>query len=432
MDRVQEMQRNNNIADTLMIDPEPVTMQRQTDDPDAGAGRFWHVATFVVGGLALLKGIRLPSRWAATQAQIDYSQGFVKRGLFGTVVTDPLHLWIYNRFAVVSYVLLAVLAVLLVLLVVKTGMAKRLGGAEVLAVFFGGYGVSTLANTVGYMDVPLAIVAIGILLVRNPMLRIALALPLTIVALLIHEMFLFVFLPVLILSFFLQGMGEETLNGKRRVMAAGLILGAIAFLTCVKLARMPSMTGTQLAQMIQRIAERVDFKPRPDFYNVMVISSDENLSIMKIYFRMFDWYMKQLASLLIFGPTVVILLLAAKDVLKRSRLGAQRGIFAMIAVCGCSPLAMHAFGWDVGRWNGLVCLTSFLALVVTVRFTTGPPLASSRGRRRLAAMVLLCSMASGGLLMWREDKVFPAYPQLKKFKNQIHEMSLTQIVNLSD
>jgi len=426
------MQRNNNIAETLVIAPGPMIVERQTTDPNAEAGRFWYLATGIAGGLALLKGIRLPSRWAATQAQIDYSQGFVKRGFFGAVVTNPLHLWIYGRFAVMSYVLLAALVVLLVLFARKSGVAKRLGGAEMVAVFFGSYGVSTLANTVGYMDIPLAILAVGILFVRNPMLRIVVGLPVTIVALLIHEMFLFVFLPVLILSFFLQSLDEETQGGKARVMAAGLILGVVGLLVSVKLARMPSMTGVQVTHMIQSVAARVDFKPRQDFYQVLVLSSDDNLTIMKVYFGIFDWYMKQLTSVLIFGPTVVMLLVVAKDVLKRSKVGANRWVFAMVVLCGCSPLAMHIFGWDVGRWNGLVCLTAFLVLVVTVRFTNGPALAASMGRQRLAAIVLLCSMASGGLLMWREDKVFPAYLQIKHFKNQLQEMNLAAIANLSD
>lgn len=424
------MERNNDIAEVLVVDHESMAIEPPVSYGDAG--RFWYVVTGVVGGLALLKGIRLPNRWAATQAQIDYSQGFVKRGLFGAVLTNSLHLWIYERFAVVSYVLLAVLAILLVLLVVKSGMTKRLGGAVMLAVFFGSYGVSTLANTVGYMDIPLAILAIGVLFVRKPMLRMALGVPMTIVALLIHEMFLFVFLPVLILSFFLQSLNEETLKGKRRVMAAGVILGMIAFLVSIRIARVPSMTGAQVMQMTQRIAARVNFTPRQDFYSVMVLSSDDNLRIMKVYFKIFDWYMKQAASVLIFGPTVVMLLVAAKDLLKRSKIGARGWVVAMVVICGCSPLAMHAFGWDVGRWNGLVCLTAFLALVVTVRFTNGPALVVSLGQQRLAVVVLLFSMASGGLLMWREDKVFPAYVQIKNFKNQLQGMRLAAIADLSD
>lgn len=426
------MQRNNDIAETLVIAPGPMIVERRTTDPSAEAGRFWYLATGIAGGLALLKGIRLPSRWAATQAQIDYSQGFVKRGFFGAVVTNPLHLWIYGRFAVVSYVLLAALMVMLVLFARKSGVMKRLGGAEMVAVFFGSYGVSTLANTVGYMDIPLAILAVGVLFVRNPMLRIAVGLPVTIVALLIHEMFLFVFLPVLILSFFLQSLDEGTQGGKTRVMAAGLLLGVVGLLVAVKLARMASMNEAQVTHMMQRVAARVDFRPRQDFYPVMVLSSDDNLSIMKVYFGVFDWYMKQLTSVLIFGPTVVMLLVVAKDVLKNSKLRAKRWVFAMIVICGCSPLAMHIFGWDVGRWNGLVCLTSFLALVVTVRFTNGTALVASIGRQHLAVVVLLCSMASGGLLMWREDKVFPAYLQIKNFKNQLHAMNLAAIANLSD
>ena len=397
-----------------------------------GAGqqkRFWFFIAALAGALSLLKGIRLPNRWSATQAQIDYSQGFVKRGFFGPAIAGPLHLATYNRFAVMSYVLLTVLAVMLA---VKSGVAKRLGGAELLAVFFGSYGVSTIANTVGYMDIPLAILAVGVLFVRRPMLRIGLGLPLTLIGLLIHEMFLLVFLPVLILSFFLQSISEKTMGDRRWVLVAGLLLGVVAFGMSIKLARLPSMTPVQVKQMSHRIAERVDFVPRQDFYDVMILSSDDNMRIMKVYYRVLDWHIKQTTSVLVFGPTILLLLAAAREVLKASSIGARRWVFPMVVVCGCSPLAMHLFGWDVGRWNGLVCLTAFLALIVTVRFTDGPALTMSVRWQRVATIVLFFSMASGGLLMWLEDKVFPAYVQIKNFKNQLKTMTVAQIANLSD
>jgi hypothetical protein len=396
------------------------------DSHDQGKMRFWYVVSAVVGALALLKGIRLPNRWSATQAQLDYSQGFVKRGFFGAAIAGPMGLGHYARFAVVSYVLLAALAVLVIVLAVKSGLVKRLGGAEMLAVFCGCYGVSTIANAVGYMDVPLGILAVCVLFVRNAWARFVVGLVLTAVGLLVHELFLFVFVPVVVLSFVVQGMKEK----RRGVVVAGLVLALAAGVVGWKLAHERPMTGAQAATMGQHIAQRVDFEPRQDFYTVLVLSSADNQRIMNTYFHIFDWYVKQAASVVVFGPSLVLLLAAMVKVLRGAAVEAW--LMGVAVVCALSPLAMHLFAWDVGRFNGLACLTAFLALIVAVKFTDGPALVSTVRQQRMVAGVLLLSMASGGLLMWREDKVFPAYSQLKKFKNQMHEMTLAQIADLSD
>ena len=398
-----------------------VEMDRKASDT-----RFWYVVSAVVGALALLKGIRLPNRWSATQAQLDYSQGFVKRGFFGAAIAGPLGLGHYARFAVVSYGLLAVLAVLVIVLALKSGLVKRLGGAEMLAVFCGCYGVSTIANTVGYMDVPLGILAVCVLFVRSAWARFAVGLVLTAVGLLVHELFLFVFVPVVVLSFVVQGVREK----RRGVVVAGLVLALAAGVVGWKLVHQRPMTGAQAIAINEHVAQRVDFQPRQDFFTVLVLSSADNQRIMNTYFHIFDWYVKQAASVVVFGPSLVLLLVAMVKVLRGAAVEAW--LIWVAVVCALSPLAMHLFAWDVGRFNGLTCLTAFLALIVVVKFTDGPTLVSTVMQQRVVAGVLLLSMASGGLLMWREDKVFPAYPQMKKFKNQMHEMTLAQIADLSD
>jgi hypothetical protein len=400
-------------------------------DQKASDTRFWFVVSALVGALALLKGIRLPNRWAATQAQLDYSQGFVKRGLFGAAVAGPLGLGHYARFAVVSYALLAVLCVLVIALAMKSGLVQRLGGAEMLAVFCGCYGVSTIANTVGYLDIPLAILAVCVLFVKNAWARFAVGLPLVVIALLIHELFLFVFLPVVLLSFVVQGASETSVKARWRVWVAGAVLMVAALGVTLRLALERPMTPAEVATMSEHVAARVDFVPRADFFVVMLLSSKDNFKTMTGYFKDMDWYGKQISSVLIFGPSVLLLLFAAKEVLQGA--GAKAWLIVVAMLCACSPLAMHVLAWDVGRFNGLLCLTAFLALIVAVRFSDGPMLEKMTVmRKRVVVLVLLGSMASGGLLMGRTDKVFPAYPQMRKFRKQMHTMSLAQIANLSD
>jgi len=62
--------------------------------------------------MAVLKGLRRPSMWAATQAQLDYSHGFIKRGLLGAVY-GPLGGDHYGR---LSWIFAAELGVFLLLL----------------------------------------------------------------------------------------------------------------------------------------------------------------------------------------------------------------------------------------------------------------------------------------------------------------------------
>ena len=48
--------------------------------------RFWSFATVLFGAISIFKGIRMPTRWAATQALANYDHGFVKRGLMGATL----------------------------------------------------------------------------------------------------------------------------------------------------------------------------------------------------------------------------------------------------------------------------------------------------------------------------------------------------------
>ncbi len=81
---------------------------------------FWCLVAVVVSSLSLFKGIRLPSRYAATQAQIDYSQGIVKRGFFGQWVYIPLGLGHYALFTVFSFALLALFFVFIIVLALRS------------------------------------------------------------------------------------------------------------------------------------------------------------------------------------------------------------------------------------------------------------------------------------------------------------------------
>jgi hypothetical protein len=400
--------------------------------PNVGSGRrFWVAATWLVGLLAFGKGIGLPNRWAATQAQIDYSQGFVKRGLFGTIVTNPLHLFVYSRFVVFSYLLFGLLALALVWLALTSRVSERVGGAEWLALYFGSYSVTALADTVGYFDIPLALCAVLILSVRSVAWRFVCGAIGTVLCLFVHEMFLIVFVPVLVLSFLIQGMGDESPRRRWFIVAAGLTLGVIATGTTLKLAWRQPMSEGQMSHLRSNIASRVDFVPREDFYYVLIHSAHDNADIMRAVHRDHGWILREVESVAVFGPTIVLLMVAIWRSLRASRVATVRWIFPVTALCVCSPLAMHLIAWDGPRWNGLVCLTAFLALIVVVRYTRGIALPSSLRWERAVSCVLFVSLASGGLLVEKNDDPFPWGLRVTTTAKSLQHMSLAEIANQS-
>ena len=166
---------------------------------------LWRTAAIVFGTISLAKGLRAPSRWAATQALVNYDHGLVKRGLFGATLGHWLHLERYGRFSLASYALLAIFFALLVWFTVRSGILADLGSGEVVAVFFSSFAVTYIATLVGYLDICLGVLTLLALLVRDPRARFAVAVPISIAAILIHELFLFVFLPAVLFSFVLDG-----------------------------------------------------------------------------------------------------------------------------------------------------------------------------------------------------------------------------------
>jgi hypothetical protein len=370
---------------------------------------FWMLAAVLLGEVALLKGIRYPNEWAATQALMDYSHGFIKRGLFGTVLARPLGLERFGRFAAVSELLLVALLVALFVLAVHSGLARRMGTALPVAVFFASYSVTFLGHIVGYFDIPLAIMTVALLAIDDDRWRAAAAVPLCVVAPLTHEMFLVVFLPVVLLSFVLRAMAEDAQQKRLWLIAGGLALLCVT--VTVIIAARPSLTPGAAMEMQAQMIARANFRPAAAFFDVFSLSVMDNFRIMR--FRHFNdpaWWYDQRVSVAVFLPTLVSLGWCAYWMLRKSAVRAWKAALALTLLAGMAPVLMHLVGWDTGRWNALAGLEMFLALVVVSRFTEGPETEMPLMARNLMVLVIALSMASGGLLMDHvQTRLFPFF-----------------------
>lgn len=69
----------------------------------------WYAAAWVTIFLSVLRGIRLPNRYATAHFYFNYSQGFVKRALVGEIIhlIDAPFMYRYSFICLVSFGLLA-------------------------------------------------------------------------------------------------------------------------------------------------------------------------------------------------------------------------------------------------------------------------------------------------------------------------------------
>jgi len=377
-----------------------------------GTHRFWKWTALFLGILAVGKGIRTPNSWSMTQAQVDYSLGFTRRGLFGTLLKSPLHLNIASHYAALSLFLLLLLFFLLGWLALRSGVVEQIDEGEVLALFASSYSVTYLAHVNGYFDIPLAILCIVPLFVRNVGFRFIIALACTTVGIFIHEQFLFAFLPVMLFSFVVSGFETASQTERRLAWGSGIALALFAALLTVFISLSASLTPQQSQAMAAHIAASVDFKPDANFFSVLSRSSADNLKLMETVWRRPTFYLGQVQSALLFFPTAALLVYALWQVIRKRFTTRSGPIMLMALIAVLSPLCLNVVGWDKNRWSELVCLDAFIALITVCRFSSKEPVPLPRTFLRLCLIAMMLNMATGGgMLDQRQIRPFPFVQQ---------------------
>lgn len=379
-----------------------------TDAFVSGGRRFWAWTALGLGCIAFGKGIREPNPWSYTQAQLNYSAGFIHRGLFGSVLGHRLQLNLYGHFVAASTALLLLLFAVLSLLASKAKLAERTPPGELLALYASSYSVSYLAHLNGYFDIPLAFLCIVPLFARSTGWRLAAALVCATVGILIHEQFFFAFLPVLIVSV-LFGVATGSTRAQRRLAWIGAALLAVLGVGLMAyLAKHGSISSGQAEQLRQSLSRTADRRLSTDVFDVLPRSAAENLAIMKDLWHRPSFYGGQLESLLLFGPTAAVLSWATFLLLRQWRPGAHRWLYAGVLLATLAPLSLHLVGWDKNRWNELLSLNAFVLLLMVSRLVGGEPVRLPLTLRRACLLVMMLNMASGGgMLDYRHIRPFP-------------------------
>jgi hypothetical protein len=380
----------------------------------AREGLPWTILAAAFGAIAILKGIRRPNLWAATQAQIGYDHGFVKRGLFGALARSlSLGLEKYSRFALVSEILLAIVVIGFAWYICKSRELRAQDRGLLIAAFAASFAVTVLAHLVGYLDIPLLGLALLVLCLRGAT-QAGAALVCAVAGILIHELYFLVFLPVTILPLFLAALKRPAEKRGFAVIAFILIIAVAAVEMC---AHGRSLNALQAVELRQEVAGRVDFPVDAEFFDVLARSASDNLGIMRSVWAGSNnwaapnyWPQQVYIGIATLPPAILFLYVTLRSV---GRFSGWRRCAALMAaaIASLSPLLMHALGWDIARWDCLTVVTAFLAMSVCLHDST--PLELHTRLRVAVVCVIGIGLAAGpGLMDGQNITPFPFAPDV--------------------
>jgi hypothetical protein len=320
--------------------------------------RFYRLLLAAGGVTAILKGMRLPYIWAATQAQIDYRSGYLRRGFFGEVCRRlNIPIWHYGVFCLVAFGLLAGLFWSLTRSMQRSGLdAAGLGAFT--ALLASSFCITLLTNLVGYYDILMALLVLAVMQFRNLRLQLIAALIAGIIGVLVHELYVIAYLPVS-LAGIVCGFAER--EQRERKLWVGLAAAVIVPWAMVLLpVGHAKMAPIEIGKLAVSIRSRVNF-PSHDgvLFAIFGTSTGENLHRMLGVMHVGTYWVEECFGLLAFLPTTLFFLaLAWRIASERKR--ALRWYFVL---CTFAPLLLNLVAYDRYRWLAMMELNAALCAI---------------------------------------------------------------------
>jgi hypothetical protein len=369
--------------------------------------RFYRLLLLAGGVTAILKCMRLPYIWAATQAQIDYRHGYLRRGFFGEVCRRiHLPIWHYGVFCFVAFALLAGLFWLLVRSMRRSGLDAA-GMGAFTALLASSFCITLLTNIVGYYDILMAILVLLVMQFRNLRVQVIAALIAGVAGLLVHELYAVAYLPVS-LAGLVCGLAEKERRDKKLwigVAAAAIIPWGIVLLPLGH----AKMASTEIAQLAVSIRTRVNF-PSHDgvLFAIFGNSSGENLHRMLGYMHVGTYWVEECFGLLAFLPTTLFFLALVWRIAGKQR-ATLRWYFVL---CTFAPLLLNLVAYDRYRWLAMMELNAALSAIAVCWTKKRLSDATARpvfdvGWRRAAILLIAINMATDIGLFQGPAKTFP-------------------------
>lgn len=362
--------------------------------------------------LTLLKGLRMPSRWAMTHYLITYKIGFVKRGLWGEV------LWRVLGRATADYLVLAgvAFAVFGAFLVLVVRELRRLppsaDRAPFLICFCSVPALSFLAHIVGYAE-HLAYLALAVVIALRHRWRLQAGVALAAAAALplVHEGAVLWIGPTLALALVVSPALRARARHTRLAVLGALVLAFTA----------SSWTSTMRGGLPREHVEilRLDrtrfaaFRPRQDAFETLRQGREIPLATMAQRWSDRDTRRQLAYSVAVFGPAALFMawLGVRRSLALEADPPVRRMAALLVVASAAAPLALHGLGWDLERWNADAAMSAALAALVLLGVDTAPggpnEFVSHRPRTLGIALMLAAWGTSAYLVLF--DRYAPSY-----------------------
>jgi hypothetical protein len=374
-----------------------------------------HAALIValVFAVALLKGLRMPNLWAATHMTFNYSQGFIRRGLFGQllVLVAGDGVYQYNRLALLAAILLVGTAVLMARLVRRLLVADGgdLGLQAAVLAFAASPGLVFIVHEIGYLDyVGFIAMLLFIPWAAGSRRRYAifyLALPISVLLALIHESMVVMFAPALLLAMVAHIIVQTRAEGAatRTVLAmsahAALATG-LAFATSTVVGLVGTREPAVIGRLQASIARQANFPLREDAFGALYRPVRDNL------LSLMPWHWSHPAArtylvtgLVVALPGLAFLIYYGVRLTGRLALGRGARLALATAFVGATlaPLSLNFVGWDSARWNAICFFDGFCGVATLRLFFPGAGAERRLGDSltlSLGAVAVVCGLCS--------------------------------------
>jgi len=341
------------------------------------------VATLVVW--AALKGLRLPNRWAATHLLLNYSQGFIRRGLVGQSLS-----WLgrgtffhYRALAMFSYAVLILCGAAIAGLVRAADQRQQpLAPAwapfgfrpawMLTAVYCSSMACVFLMHEVGYLDqVGLLLVLLALQVSRpicHPVVLGLLVAGAGATVVMVHEAQMMLGVPLVLLGAFCRAgeprMRRPWLSRLAIVVAAGGVL-VVLVLCCRHGTRAPESLRT----LQDGLAAQADFPLRSDAFSAIDHAVYDNYRHDRAAFwRDRGKFQPFKTSLLLALPAwLFFTAYALSHVRRAARPLSDRILLGLVALLAATaPWGLNLVGWDVMRWAAQAVTSAFLVCLVVM------------------------------------------------------------------
>jgi hypothetical protein len=385
--------------------------------------QFYRLLLAIGGTTAVLKGLRMPYIWAATQAQIDYRYGYLHRGLFGEICRR-LHIpiWHYGFFSALAFALLIALLWLLARSMRESGLDAA-GMGAFSALLASSFSITMLTNLVGYYDILMALLVLVVLQFRKPSVQMIVVLAAGVLGVLVHELYAIAFLPVSLAGVVC---GLATGSDRKKKLWAGVAAAIIIPWMIVPLplghAR---MTPAEVARLAVSIRERVNFPSHDEVLSAIFGNSTaENVHRMWSFMHAGTYWIEECFGLLAFLPTTLFFLALAWRFV-----GRRRGLRWYFALCTFAPLLLNIVAYDRYRWLSIMELNAVLCAIIAcwssrrIQGDDGQPV-FGLAWRRAAVLLFAVNLATDIGLFQGHSQSFPFVQYWHNFHTAPHLRSL--------